>query len=111
MVMPGVTIRKASEKRAILRVGELVERLPGDQHRHHDGLAPAGRHLEGRAGQAGIRRVVGITKRVLDPGVTVLLGDFGNVDRRFQRFDLAEEELLLALWIGPVCEAGSAVVG
>ena len=49
--MPGVTIRKASEKRAILRVGQLVERLPGDEHRHHYGLAGAGRHLEGDAVQ------------------------------------------------------------
>ena len=54
--MPGVTIRKASEKRRVLRVGQLVERLPGDEHRHDDGLAGAGRHLEGHARQAGVGR-------------------------------------------------------
>lgn|ERR1035437_6042067 len=29
MVMPGVTIRKVSENRGVLRVGVLVERMPG----------------------------------------------------------------------------------
>ena len=41
---------------------------------------------------------------VLDPGVAVLLGDFGDVDGGFEGFDLAEEELLLAVGVGPVLE-------
>ena len=36
--------------------------------------------------------------------------DLGEVDRRFERLDLAEEELLLALGVGPVVES-AAVVG
>ena len=39
---------------SVLLVGGLVERLPGDQHRHDDGLARPGRHLHGNAEQAGI---------------------------------------------------------
>ena len=30
----------------VVRLGDLVQRLPGDEHRHHDGLAGAGRHLQ-----------------------------------------------------------------
>ncbi len=41
----------------VLRVGELVQRLPGDQHRHDDRLAAAGRHLERDAGQARVGRL------------------------------------------------------
>ena len=54
IVMPGVTIRNVSENRAVLRVGQLVQRLPGDQHGHDDGLAGAGRHLEGDAAEPGL---------------------------------------------------------
>ena len=39
IVMPGVTTRNASAEARVLRVGELVERLPGDEHRHDDRLA------------------------------------------------------------------------
>ena len=34
----------------VVRAGRLVQRLPGDQHRHHDGLAAAGGHLQRRPG-------------------------------------------------------------
>ena len=88
----------------VLRVGELVERVPGDEHGHDDGLAGAGGHLEGRARQAGVRGVVRLAERVLDPGIAVLLGDLGDVDGGFEGFDLAEEELLLAVGVGPVGE-------
>ena len=94
--MPGVTIRKVSEKRASCGSGELVERLPGDEHRHDDGLAGAGRHLEGDARQAGVRRVVRLAQVVLDPGVAVLPRDLGEVDGRLEGLDLAEEERLVA---------------
>ena len=42
----------------VLRVGALVERVPGDEHGHDDGLAGAGGHLERHARQAGVRGVV-----------------------------------------------------
>ncbi len=36
---------------------------------------------------------------VLDPGVAVLLGDLGDVDGGLEGFDLAEEQLLLAVGV------------
>ena len=94
----------------VLRVGELVERLPGDEHGHDDGLARAGRHLECSAGQARVRGVVRFAERVLNPGVAEFFGNLGDIDGGFEGLDLAEEELLLAARIGPVVEQ-SAVVG
>ena len=38
----------------VLRIGELIEHVPGDKHGHHDGLARAGGHLHGQTEQAGI---------------------------------------------------------
>ena len=38
-------------KAVVLRLRELVEGVPCDQHRHHDGLAAAGGHLERDAGE------------------------------------------------------------
>ena len=67
-------------------------------------LPRAGGHLEGDARQSRVRRVVGLAERVLDPGIAVLLGDLGDVDGGFEGLDLAEEELLLAVGIGPVVE-------
>ena len=40
----------------------------------------------------------------LDPGVAVLPGRFGQVDDRFQGFDLTEEELVFAVGVGPMPE-------
>ena len=76
----------------VLGVGQLVERLPGDQHGHDHGLAAAGGHLAGDAEQAGVGVLVDRAEVVLDPGVAVLLGDLGDVDQRFQGLDLAEEQ-------------------
>ena len=70
-----------------------VEGLPGDQHRHHGGLAGAGGQLERQPRQAGIRLLVGALKVVEDrPTVTTALRrDLGQPDQRLHRFDLAEE--------------------
>ena len=50
--------RRDNQKRIgetrILGVGQLVQRLPGDQHGHDEGLAGAGGHLEGNAEQTGL---------------------------------------------------------
>ena len=86
----------------ILAILELVQRLPGNQHRHDDCLAGAGRHLEREAPQAGIRRVVRGPEIVLDPGVAVLPRHLGDVYRGLDRFDLAEEQQLVAILAGPV---------
>ena len=60
--------------------------------------------LKAMRGRPGLDVVVGLAERVLDPGVAVLLGDLGEVDGGFQGLDLAEEELLLAVGVGPVGE-------
>ena len=78
-------------------LGELVQRLPGDQHPHDDGLARARRHLDCDAEDLGIGILVELLEIVLDPGVAAPAGDFGDVDRGLSRLDLAEEELAVAL--------------
>ena len=88
----------------ILRIGELVERLPGDQHRHDDGLAGAGRHLEGDAIERRAGVLGGPLEVVLQPGVAVLPGHLGEVDRRLERLDLAEEEASLPALVRPVVQ-------
>ena len=85
-----------------MRVGALIERVPSDQHGHHYRLARAGSHLERRARQAGVRCIVRLAYRVLDPRISVLLRHLSDVDGRFEGFVLAEEELLLAVRIDPV---------
>ena len=52
----------------------------------------------------GFDRVVGLAKPVLDPVVADLLGGFGQVDERLQGLDLAEEELVLPVGVGPVLQ-------
>lgn len=86
------------------RIGELVERVPCDEHRHDHGLPGTGRHLEGRARKAWVGTVVRSPDRIFDPGVTILPGDLREVDGGFERFDLAEEQLLLAVGVGPIGE-------
>jgi len=72
------------------------------QQRKHSRLAGTRRHLKGDAEQVGVCGLVRIAERCLDPVVPVLAGNFGAVDRRFQRFDLAEEQLLLPIRPRPV---------
>lgn len=88
---------------SILRVGALIQGVPGDEHGHDHGFAGAGRHLEGGTRQAGIRGAIRIPKRVFDPAVAVLLCCLGEVNGCFERLILAEEDLLFAGGIGPVC--------
>ena len=89
---------------AVLAVGQLVEGVPGDQHRHDHGLARAGRHLQGQAEQARVGEGVVLAQAVLDPGIAVLAGHFGDVDRRFQRLDLAEKKPQIAAGVCPVLQ-------
>ena len=96
-MIPGVTTRNVSREALVLRVGQLVERLPGDEHRHDDGLARAGRHLERDPVEPGVAGLAFSSRRcVLDPGLAVA-GDLGEEDRGLERLDLAEEERLLAV--------------
>ena len=89
---------------AVLRVGDLVQSLPGDEHSHDDRLARASRHLHRDASEPRIRCVVGLSEPVFDPIVADLPGCFGQVDQGLQGFDLAEEELVLPVGVGPVLQ-------
>ena len=95
--------KRVGESR-VLRVGQLVECLPGDEHRHDDGLAAAGGHLKRHAKQQRVGPFVGSAEIVLNPGVTILLGRLGDVDRRFKCFDLAEEQLPFAGRVRPILD-------
>ena len=96
---------------AVLRVGDLVQSVPGDEHGHDDRLARAGRHLHRDAGEPWVRSLVGLSKPVGDPVVADLLGGFGQVDERLQGFDLAEEELVLPVGVGPVLQELASDLG
>ena len=63
---------------AILRVGDLVQGVPGDEHGHDDRLARAGRHLHRDAIEPRVRCCVGLPEPGLDPVVADLLGGFGQ---------------------------------
>jgi hypothetical protein len=69
----------------VLRIGDLVDDLPGNDHGHDDGLAAAGGHFAAQArertavagnGQANLLRFVGL----------------GQPDEGFDGLQLAEEE-------------------
>ena len=94
--------QKRVREARILRLRELIESLPGNQHGHDNGFPRAGRHFECNAGQSRVGGVIGCAKIVFHPGVTVFLGDFGEVNRGFEGLDLAEEELVFPLGVRPV---------
>ena len=103
-MIPGVTIEELVAEAAVLRVGRLVERLPGDEHRHEDGLAGTGRHLEGEARQAAVVCSFSCADDVERLGVADLLGGLRQVDRGLGGLDLAEEQPALAVLGAPVVE-------
>ena len=70
-----------------------VDRLPGDDHRHHGGLAGPGRELQGQPRQPRVGPGVGrfeVVEEGLRAGAETRRG-FGEPDQRFDRLDLAEE--------------------
>ena len=89
---------------AILGVGDLVQGVPGDKHGHDDRLARAGRHLHRDAIETRVRCCVDLPEPGFDPVVADLLGGLGQEDERLQGFNLAEEELVLAVRVGPVLQ-------
>jgi len=97
------------------RVGRrhhLVDRLPGDQHRHHHRLAGPGRHLQTHPGEA--RVVLGVDGLEPAPviGAAVATGDLGEEDRGFGGLALAEEDGVIAVGTGdPVREQLAGVGG
>ena len=70
-----------------------VDRLPGDDQRHHRGLAGARGELQGQPGEPGVGLLAGLLEFVEDLSVLSpeLRGDLGQPDSRLYRFDLAEE--------------------
>ena len=82
----------------VLRAGGAVQDLPGDQHRHHDGLSGAGGHLGADAGE---RAAVGGNADADAAG----RGRFREPDQGFDRFELAEEEaVVFPVGFPPVAE-------
>ena len=82
-----------------------VERLPGDQHRHHRRLARPGRQLQRQSHQARIGRIAGRFKVVEEtPDRCAAPGcHLGEPDHRLGRLDLAEERARAAeVVIAPV---------
>lgn len=81
---------------AVLRVGEVVEHLPGDEHGHDDGVSAHSCQFRS-ATDEGI---------ILGGGRTLLSGWGGlyKKDERFSRFALTEEVLALPVWIVPVIQ-------
>ncbi len=79
---------RAAEILVPLRIGQRVQHLPCDDHRHHRGLAGAGRHLVAEPlpcpAVAGDRDALLEGLRPLDPP-----------DQGFDRFQLAEVERVL----------------
>ena len=110
MVMPGVTIRKVSEKRASWGLASLLSACQAMSIAMTTVLPVPVAILSAMREGRGLSVSLASRSVVLDPGVAVLLGDLGDVDGGLQRLDLAEEELLLALGVGPVFQQ-RAVVG
>ena len=74
-------------------VGNRVDGLPRDEHGHDRGLAGAGRELERKAREAGVRLLVGGGEMVEEAAALVAepWRDLGQPDRGLRRLDLAEE--------------------
>ncbi len=96
--MPGVTMRNVSENRASCGLASLLSVCQAMSMAMTTVLPEPVAIFKASAEQAGVRRVVGLAEPVLNPGVAVFPRHLGDVDGRFQGFDLAEEELLLAVW-------------
>ena len=91
-----------------------VDRLPCDDHGHHDGLPRASGELEGDAEQGGVRLGVGGFQVLLELLILRLLGrDFGEPDRGFNSLDLAEEgaQAAIEIMMAPVLEEAGGFRG
>ena len=98
-------------KAPVLAVGQLVQRLPGDQHRHHQRFAAAGRHLERHAVQLRVGFLVGGLQSILYPAITKAPGYLGDVDGRFQSLDLAEKQPPFPFRVFPILQQSLADAG
>ena len=91
--MPGATTRKPRVKVLAARAPHGVDRLPGDQHRHHGGLAGAGGELQREPHQLRVGVRVRRSQVVQEDACPAcrLRRDLGQPDRGLDRLDLAEE--------------------
>jgi hypothetical protein len=88
----------------ILGTGHLIQRLPGDEHRHHHGLAGTGGHLQRDPVQPGVVLLVLQIEPVADPDIPRLLRGLGQVDGRLSGLQLAEKHRVVSLGVGPVLQ-------
>ncbi len=95
---------EAGAEPLVVRVGELVERLPGDQHPHHDGLARTRGHLECEPGQRVVESGVLGPDDVERLRIAQLVSGLGQVDRSLGRLQLTEEQATVAVLGPPVGE-------
>ena len=102
--MPGVTIRNVSEKRASCGLASLLSACQAMSMAMTTVLPEPVAILKAMRGRPGFDVSLASRSVVLDPGVAEFLGDLGEVDDGFQGLDLAEEELLLAVGVGPVAQ-------
>ena len=104
MVMPGVTTRNVSENRRSFGSAILFKACQAMSMAMTTVLPdPVAIFIAMRL-SPGFDAVVGVAEPVLDPVVADLLGGLGQIDERFQGLDLAEEELVLPVGVGPVLQ-------
>ena len=76
----------------VLRVGDFIDDLTGDQHRHDDGFTRASGHLGTEP------RELAAVRRDVDADF-LRCRRFGEPDQRLHRFQLAEEGVAVRLTI------------
>ena len=105
--------QEALGEASVGRRHDFVDRLPGDEHGHHDGLAGAGRHLQPDPGQAVVVEPVLRLEAAAVVGGAVAAGDLSQEDGRLGGLPLAEQDRVVALgWLGsPVGEQLPGVGG
>jgi len=89
-------------------VAHRVDRLPGDDHRHHGGLAGPRRELERDPPETGVRVLAGALQRAQQfarPAIAAPGRHLGQPDQRLHGLDLAEEGAEVAEFVrSPVIE-------
>ena len=95
--MPGSDHQEPLGEAGVIRCHDLVDGLPRDDHRHHDGLAGAGRHLQRHPGQPVVVQLVLRFEPATVVGSAVPASDFGEEDRRLGGLPLAEQDRLVAI--------------
>ena len=97
-----------------------VAERPGNQHRHHNGFAAAGRHLAPVTNQLGevchfrcvnqfVESLIG--ELGIEAGAFAWAADFGKPDNRLNGFALAEEEAPLLILACPMVEEFARHIG